>query len=80
MVRTEAVEEVVWKKCRSLVERPAEAIELWRRRLQERQAVQVQAELGRSSLQKALSDKEAERERVMTLFRRGRISLDDVEG
>jgi site-specific DNA recombinase len=80
MIRARGIERIVWQKCRSLIENPEEAITLWQQRLQERQAQSTRVEAEKQSLQKALADKESERERVMMLFRRGLITFDDVEG
>jgi site-specific DNA recombinase len=80
MIRARDVEQIVWQKCRSLIENPEEAIALRSQRLHTRPAQTMRIEGERQSLQKALAGKESERERVMTLYRRGLIGFDDVEG
>ena len=73
------LEDAVWQECRAFILNPGDALAEAQRQLQERlrRSTEVDAECRR--LQQVLAGKEAERERVMTLYRRGRATLDDTE-
>ena len=73
------VEERVWQDCRRFIEDPGQTLQDAESELRKRTGDTVNADIERRRLTRLLAEKEAERERVMTLFRRGRASLEDVE-
>ncbi|MCH7554059.1 MAG: recombinase family protein, partial [Chloroflexi bacterium] len=75
----EWIEDVVWQDCRRFILNPGEALSEAQAQLQKRVDESAGAEGERRRLEKALNDKAGERERMMTLFRRGRATLVDTE-
>ena len=78
-VRAVDVERDVWDDCRGFIHNPGDALAEARRQLRERLSQSAGLDDERARIGRLLADKEAERERVMTLFRRGRASLADTE-
>ncbi|HEX2171969.1 MAG TPA: hypothetical protein VHL09_05940 [Dehalococcoidia bacterium] len=73
------MEKAVWRDCREFVLHPEEALADAQRQLRERLDQSATVEAERQRLKAAPADKEQERERVMTLYRRGRVTLDEAE-
>jgi site-specific DNA recombinase len=69
----------VWNDCREFISDPGEALAEARSQLCERLSQSAALEEERHRLQHRLVETEAERERVMTLFRRGRATLAEAE-
>ncbi len=78
MIPASYLEHEVWQDCRNFILNPGETLAEAQRQLRERleQAAGIEAE--RERLQELLAEKEAEHERVTTLFRRGHISLSEA--
>jgi site-specific DNA recombinase len=74
-----ALETAVWGEVRGFIDDPGEAIKQAQQQLRERLAAASTTEEQRRRLTVELSGKEQERERVLTLFRRGRITPDEAE-
>ncbi len=79
MVRALDVERIVWKKVHDLIVNPKEAIDVWQQHLEARQGKREDVKVEKQRIDRALMAKAAEKERVFTLFRRGLMSLDEVE-
>ncbi len=79
ILHAERLESLVWADCRAFVLEPGPALAKARTQLRERLSHSAELDGERRRLQARLADKEAERERVMTLYRRGRASLEDAE-
>ena len=73
------VEERVWQDCRRFIEDPGQTLQDAESELRKRSGDTVNTDIEWRRLTRLLAEKEAERERVMTLFRRGRQALEDVE-
>jgi hypothetical protein len=73
------LESTVWEDCREVILHPGEALTEAQRQLHARVDQATRMEQQRSSDIQALADKVQERERVMTLYRRGRIPVTTVE-
>jgi site-specific DNA recombinase len=73
------LEDAVWQECRRFIHNPGEALEEARRKLRERMTEATGFEDRRRALLTQLAEKEVERERVLTFFRRGTISDDEAE-
>jgi site-specific DNA recombinase len=73
------LEAAVWEECRRFILNPGDALDEARRKLRERMTVSAGFEERRRNLLGQLAEKETERERVLTLFRRGTISDAEVE-
>jgi site-specific DNA recombinase len=78
-VRAERIEDIFWQDCRYFIEHPDDALGDPQEQLRARLAQTSGGEGERRRLVALLRDKDAARDRVMTLFRRRRSSLDDVE-
>ena len=73
------LEDLVWEDCRRIILEPGEALEEAREQLQKQQKDTATVEAERKRLEKAVSAKESERERVMTLFRKDLVTLAEAE-
>jgi site-specific DNA recombinase len=73
------LEHAVWEECRRFILNPGDALDEARRKLRERMTASAGFEERRRTLLGQLADKETERERVLTLFRRGTISDAEAE-
>jgi site-specific DNA recombinase len=78
-VHADRLEEIVWQEVRAFVDNPGPYIEQAQRDLRERIATAGQAEEQRKRLVTELAGKEQERERVLGMFRRGRITSEEAE-
>src|SRR5206468_3439895 len=74
-----ALERAVWQEVRGFVDHPEEHIAEAQRQLRARLADASQADEQRKSLARELASKEQERERVLDLFRRGRITAAECD-
>jgi site-specific DNA recombinase len=73
------LEEEVWSDIREFARDPKGILEEAHRELQARQGQVKQMTQDRDRYVRALGEKATERERIMVLFRRGRIALQDAE-
>src|SRR6266536_1957251 len=74
-----ALERAVWKEVRGFVDHPEEHIAEAQQQLRDRLADASQHEDRRKALARDLAGKEQERERVLDLFRRGRITAAECD-
>ena len=79
MLSARWIEDLVWQDCRAFIRNPGKALAEAQRELRNRLAQTSGLDEQRRALLKQVGEKEMERERVMTLFRRGRVTLDEVE-
>jgi site-specific DNA recombinase len=79
ILSADTLEDAVWQDCRRFIEDPGRTLQDAQNELRKRMGDTVNIEGERRRLTRLLAEKEAERERVMTLFRRGRATIDDVE-
>lgn len=79
MIPAQRLEDAVWQECHNFIMDPGEPLAEAQRQLRERMGQSTTAEAERRALLQRLSDHEGERERVMTLFRRGRITLEEAD-
>jgi site-specific DNA recombinase len=73
------LEEFIWSYCREFVQNPGAALEGACQQLEERTETGKGWAREQATLQHALGEKALERDRVLTLFRRGRVSIDGIE-
>ncbi len=73
------LEDLVWRDCRAFILDPGAALSEAQVQLRDRLSHVAALEDERQRLQHQLAAKEAERDRVMTLYRRGRATLADAE-
>ncbi len=79
LVRAAWLEDEVWQHCRRFILNPQDTLGEVQRELRARTTRTAELEAQRQSLQRQLGEKEAERERVLTLYRRNRISVSEAE-
>jgi site-specific DNA recombinase len=73
------LESLVWEDVKAFVQKPGPYLQDARRQLAERIGEATKAKGQLQALQKTLLDKEGERERVLTLFRRGKVTVEDID-
>lgn len=78
-IRAEWLESLVWEDCKRFIYEPGDALDEAQRQLRARLERAAGLESQQRALLQQIGEKEAERERVMTLFRRGRITLEEAE-
>ena len=78
-VKADSIEEIVWNQIESIILNPNLALEKLYQAYDSTENTQTALEAERSIIEKALSEKENERNRILTLYRRGTISLDAVD-
>jgi site-specific DNA recombinase len=78
-LRANWLEDAVWQECRRFILNPGEALGEARRALRERMADATRFDAKRRVTLDALAAKETERERVLTMYRRGKINADEAE-
>src|SRR5262249_27858848 len=78
-VNTAWLEQTVWEDCRQVILHPGASLAEAQRQLQSRLDQVTHLEHQRGSYLQALADKVQERDRIMTLFRRGRVPFAAVE-
>jgi site-specific DNA recombinase len=79
MLRADWLEDAVWQECRRFILNPGEALNEARRALRERMADATRFDAKRRVTLDALAGKETERERILTMYRRGKIDADEAE-
>jgi site-specific DNA recombinase len=79
VVDAATIEQAVWQEVRAFVDHPEEHIAEAQRQLRQRLADVTRAEDERKRLARDLAGKEQERERVLDLFRRGRITSAECD-
>jgi site-specific DNA recombinase len=79
VVNTEWLERTVWEDCRTVILNPGEVLADVQRQLHNRIDEMHRVEQERGHYIEAIKEKAQERERIMTLFRRGRLALQDAE-
>lgn len=78
-VPADRLESEVWDGCVRFIRDPGDALAEAQRQLRGRLEQVAGVERQRRALAEQVAEKGRERDRVMTLYRRGRISLEDVE-
>lgn len=78
-MRADWIEEEVWKHCVQFVRNPGTVLEELRRLLNTQSDPDTDYEAEREKLAAAIRGKAAERERVIGLFRRGKITVEEAE-
>jgi site-specific DNA recombinase len=73
------LEDQIWQDCREFIRNPGKHLADAQHQLQERLENSASVEDQRRSILRQIADKENERERVMTLFRRGHSDLEETE-
>lgn len=73
------VEEAVWAECVRFIEHPGKALDEARRTLRANAGNVASAETQRRSLLREIAAKDTERERILTLYRKGIIDDSDAE-
>ncbi len=76
----EWIEAAVWEECRHFILNPGDALDEARRKLRESMGKAAGFDDRRRTVLGELAAKERERERILTLFRRGTITADEAEG
>jgi site-specific DNA recombinase len=79
-IRADVLEAEVWAGCRDFIFNPGPALAEAQERLRVRLEQSADLDQQRRALQQQLDRKQAEREPVLTLARRGHISLAEAEG
>ncbi|TAK31154.1 MAG: hypothetical protein EPO21_18000 [Chloroflexota bacterium] len=79
MIPAEWLEDLVWQDCRAFILNPGEALAQAQQQLRNRMEQSTTAEAERHALLQRLNEYDGQRERIMTLFRRGRITLDEAD-
>jgi len=73
------IEAFVWRDCREFINNPGAALADAQRRLRERLGQVAGMEDRRREVLAQIAAKDTERERVLTLYRRGRITIEEAE-
>ena len=73
------IEGLVWEDCKAYIFDPGSYLADAPRQLRERLAESATAEERRRALLREIGQKESERERVLTMYRRGKISMDEAD-
>src|SRR5439155_13586626 len=79
IIKAAELEDLIWQDCRAFIRDPEKALAEVHRQLGERRSQSDRVIEEQHRLQQALGEKALERDRIMTLFRRGRIALQDAE-
>jgi site-specific DNA recombinase len=74
-----ALEAAIWAKCAEIVRNPGEHLEASQQQLRARLAQSTDSEGRRQTLLAAIAAREAERERMLSLYKRGRISIAELD-
>lgn len=78
-INAQKIEERIWADIKHWAEQPGDYLAEAQAQLRERLARSVDTEGERRRLLGEIAEKETERERVLTMYRRGRISMDEAE-
>ncbi len=73
------LEAAVWEECRNFILNPGPALDEARRKLRDRMAESTGFEDRRRAVLAELATKENERERVLKMYRKGKVSDDEAE-
>lgn len=73
------LEDLVWQDCRKFIINPGDALAEAKRQLEARTSQDGQLVAEQQRLHQALAGKADERERILTLYRRGRVTVEDLE-
>jgi site-specific DNA recombinase len=73
------LEGAVWEECRRFILDPGESLDEARSRLRERMTASTAFGERRQALLEELANKETERERIVTLYRRGKIDDEEAD-
>jgi len=79
ILRADWIEPAFWEQCRQLILNPGKALDEARRKLRERMTTSTGFETRRRETLAALAEKETERERVLSMYRRGKISDEEAD-
>jgi site-specific DNA recombinase len=78
-IRAAWMEQIVWEACRNFIRNPDKALAKAQEQLHVRQQQVPTLEQELAACLRALAEKGQERDRVMTMFKRGRLPLQDAE-
>ncbi|MDH3604532.1 MAG: recombinase family protein, partial [Candidatus Tectomicrobia bacterium] len=78
-IPAEQLENMVWNGCHQLISSPEAALEALQQQLDSRLSETSNVQRERERLSQALLVKDQEKERILTVFRRGRINIDELE-
>jgi site-specific DNA recombinase len=73
------IEQIVWEDCRNFIRNPGEALASAQEQLKARKLQVSAMAQERATYLRALAEKGQERDRIMTMFQRGRLPLKDAE-
>ena len=79
LVNVARLEQQVWEDSRAFILNPGDALARAQAQLRERMTRTTGLEEQRRAIARQLADKEGERERIMTLYRRNRIRIEEAE-
>lgn len=79
VINADRLEDYIWKSIREKIENPNAWMERVQRETRGRQEKSAQSETEKEALRKTIRGAHEERERIMALYRRGRISLDEAD-
>jgi site-specific DNA recombinase len=79
MLAADEIERIVWEDCRAYVHDPGKALEDAWQQFQTRQSQSEQTTEEQSRLTAAMQEKATERERVLMLYQRGHLPLEETE-
>jgi len=74
------LDNLVWEDCRRWIRNPGDTIADAQRELRARMEQTTGLQSQRRALQQQLGEKDTERERILTLYRRNRITVAEAEG
>jgi hypothetical protein len=78
-INTKWLEPLVWEDCRHFIRNPGEALAEAQRQLYDRMHQVTRIDQERGGYLKALHEKGQERERIILLHRRGKMTIEDAE-
>jgi site-specific DNA recombinase len=78
-LRADWLEDAVWQECRTFILNPGDALDEARRKLRERMADSTRFDAERRATLQTLAEKETERERILTMYRKGKIDEAEAE-
>jgi site-specific DNA recombinase len=73
------LEDLIWRDCCAFIREPGEVLAEAQRELHAKAEKAADTDGQRQLLEQQIADKDAERERVLTLFRRGHIAVGEAE-
>ena len=78
-IEADYLEQLIWDDIKHWADNPGDYLADAQRQMRERMAQSTDAEAQRRKLLHAIAEKETERDRVLTMYRRGRIMLDHAD-